>query len=79
VIVSEGKPAPKVLPSPGLSSPDFHRAPDFMANHMVMAMEDEEICQDCHGEIFFGDENTSFCSNVACHGITWPNLTLDSD
>lgn len=79
VIVSEGKPEPKVLPSPGLSSPDFHRAPDFMANHMVLAMEDEEGCQGCHGEISFGEDNTSFCSNLACHGITWPNLTLDSN
>ena len=34
--------------------------------------------QACHGEISFGSDGDSFCSNPACHGRTWPRLDLDA-
>jgi len=74
----EGDAAKNALPPFGLPKPESHRAPTFLRDHRTLFMEDES-CETCHGDIRFGDDNKSFCSNSACHGATWPNLSLDQN
>lgn len=55
--------------------PDFHRDPAFMATHMDVAGEG---CESCHGDIRYGVNDRSYCSNSGCHGETWEFLDLDA-
>ena len=77
VVARQDKTANGLLPPFGLPEPDNHRASTFLHEHRTLFMEDES-CQVCHGAISFGDDNKSFCSNFACHGVRWTNLSLDT-
>jgi len=57
------------------AEPASHQAPSFMADHRFQA---NESCQECHGQVTFGADDTSFCSNSACHGQKWPEVQLDA-
>lgn len=57
------------------AEPPSHQAPSFMADHRFQA---NESCQECHGQVTFGTDDTSFCSNSACHGQKWPQVHLDA-
>jgi hypothetical protein len=78
VVVRAGESPQVILPPFGLPKPDSHRAPTFMRAHRMLFMEEGASCEACHGDISFGAENDSFCSNAACHGAAWPNLALDA-
>jgi hypothetical protein len=40
-------------------------------------MEGRKICSTCHdGAMKHGVDNSSFCSNPACHDTVWPGLDL---
>jgi len=55
--------------------PASHLAANFMADHRFQA---DKSCEACHGPIQFGTDDTSFCSNSACHGTKWPVVNLDA-
>jgi hypothetical protein len=46
-----------------------------MADHRFQA---DSTCEACHGEVAFGDDDSSFCANSACHGRAWPLVELDA-
>jgi hypothetical protein len=71
IFVREGA-LPPTIPSPfGRYRPASHREPDFRTEHRNLV---DESCAACHGSVQFGSDNSSFCSNPACHGRSWPNL-----
>jgi hypothetical protein len=71
IFVREGR-LPPVVPSPfGRYRPTSHQEPSFRVQHRNLVTES---CSACHGSIQFGSDNSTFCSNPACHGRSWPNL-----
>lgn len=69
-----GMAQPPEVPADKLEGPPSHQEVDFLAEHRWQADED---CAECHGEISFGTDDSSFCANSACHGAEWPELELD--
>jgi hypothetical protein len=65
---------PPDLPAAKLEGPPSHQEVDFLAEHRWQA---DDACSECHGEIAFGTDDSSFCANSACHGQEWPELDLD--
>ena len=75
IVHREGGPAP--VPStkiPGLKQPPSHLAANFMHEHRFKI---NSSCAACHGEVKFGRDGGSFCSNPACHGRKWPEVNLN--
>jgi hypothetical protein len=60
--------------SAGLTPPPTHEEPNFMHDHRTKL---DDTCTMCHGKIEWGADGGSFCSNPACHGRKWPEMTLD--
>jgi hypothetical protein len=52
------------------AEPASHSAPDFTWTHRF---DLDDTCADCHGEIDYGTDGTSFCANGVCHGTDWPD------
>ena len=59
-----------------LQEPPSHLESRFMSNHRFQM---DESCADCHGDVRFGTDDSSFCANSACHGQNWPTLSLDAN
>jgi hypothetical protein len=74
VTVGEGDRPPQ-MPVVSVEEPASHLAANFMADHRFQA---DESCVKCHGEVAFGNDDTSFCANSACHGQAWPEVELDA-
>ena len=55
--------------------PASHRDPAFMSKHMDDA---EDSCAVCHGDIKFGSNDKSHCSNSGCHAEDWKYLDFDA-
>ena len=72
VVRSAGDGPPQALLAP-VSEPDSHWRTNFIAEHRSMV---NDSCQECHGPIAYGRDDSSFCANSACHGQTWPALKL---
>jgi hypothetical protein len=66
---------PPEMPVATLQEPASHLETNFMADHRFQA---DSACVECHGEIAFGDDDSSFCANSACHGQAWPLVELDA-
>ena len=66
---------PPQMPAGTVQEPDFHLATSFIADHRFQA---SEACTECHGEIKFGSDDSSFCANSSCHGRAWPAVNLDA-
>jgi hypothetical protein len=58
-----------------IEEPPSHLEANFIADHRFQANDE---CGSCHGEIAFGDDDSSFCANSACHGRAWPSVDLDA-
>jgi hypothetical protein len=58
-----------------VGAPDDHKDPAFMAKHMELF---EDYCEDCHGDIDFGVDDKSHCSNSSCHDNEWQYLDFDA-
>ena len=67
---------PPQMPVASVQEPPTHLETNFMADHRFLASQ--EACGDCHGEIKFGTDNSSFCANSACHGRAWPEVKLNA-
>jgi hypothetical protein len=72
--IASGDRAPQV-PLSYIQEPDSHLATNFVADHRFQA---SEACAECHGEIQFGNDNSSFCANSSCHGRAWPSVNLNA-
>jgi len=72
--VAAGDRAPQV-PLSYVQEPDSHLATTFVADHRFQA---SEACAECHGEVKFGSDNSSFCANTSCHGRAWPSVDLNA-
>ncbi len=66
---------PPQMPLTYIQEPESHLETNFMADHRFQANGD---CEECHGPIVFGDDDSSFCANSACHGRAWPLVELDA-
>jgi hypothetical protein len=66
---------PPEMPVSTIQEPASHLETNFMADHRFQA---NSVCVDCHGEVDFGDDDSSFCANSACHGRAWPLVELDA-
>jgi hypothetical protein len=74
VIAEAGDRSPEV-PVASIHQPESHLETNFVADHRFLAGEN---CVDCHGEVTFGSDDSSFCANSACHGRPWPAVNLDA-
>jgi hypothetical protein len=72
--VRPGEAPPAVLVA-DVDEPPSHLESNFIADHRFQASDE---CVACHGEIAFGDDDSSFCANSACHGRAWPSVDLDA-
>ncbi len=66
---------PPQLPLAYIQEPPSHLETNFMADHRFQANGE---CVQCHGEIQFGSDDSSFCANSACHGQAWPVVNLNA-
>jgi hypothetical protein len=66
---------PPEMPVATVQEPASHLETNFMADHRFQA---NSVCVDCHGEIAFGSDDSSFCANSACHGQAWPMVDLNA-
>lgn len=73
-VVREGAAPPAIQPL-AIPQPASHLDTNFMRDHRLQV---GRTCTVCHGEIRFGRDGKSFCSNPACHGIKWPYVDLDA-
>jgi hypothetical protein len=56
--------------------PESHLNPNWIALHHKAF---NDTCSSCHTmENPGGSDNTSFCSNSACHGVEWPEADLNA-
>lgn len=70
-----GGPAP-VISMVKPEEPESHRATTWLAQHRTAF---NVTCQQCHDtNNAGGKDNTSFCSNSACHGQVWRYAGLDA-
>jgi hypothetical protein len=56
-------------------TPRNHRDPAFMATHMDRI---NKSCGMCHGDIEYGTDDKSHCSNSGCHDADWKYLDFDA-
>ncbi len=74
-VVEPGKAAPVLsIDKPG--EPESHQDSNWLARHRYQF---DETCVACHDVSNpGGTDNTSFCSNSACHAIKWKYVGLDA-
>jgi hypothetical protein len=73
--VGEGERPPQ-LPLAYIDEPASHLETSFIADHRFQA---DDSCEDCHGVVEFGTDDSSFCANSSCHGKAWPLVDLDAN
>jgi hypothetical protein len=74
-VTTDAEDRPPDMPVATIQEPASHLETNFMADHRFQA---NSICVDCHGEVAFGSDDSSFCANSACHGQAWPMVKLDA-
>ncbi len=74
-VVQEGQPAPALaLEKPG--EPESHLDSNWLARHRF---EFDQTCAACHDIANAGgSDNSSFCSNSACHATEWKYVGLNA-
>lgn len=75
VVREDGARSVTSVVSPDLTPPPSHGEPNWMHEHRTQL---DDTCKMCHGKIQWGADGGSFCSNPACHGRKWPEMTLDA-
>jgi hypothetical protein len=58
-----------------MRKPRDHSEPTYLAIHMD---QDTESCDRCHGDIEYGKDDKSHCSNSGCHDREWRYLDLEA-
>jgi hypothetical protein len=71
-----GQPAPSVAALPAANEPETHRSTTWLAEHRYQF---DTTCADCHTvDDPGGSDNSSFCSNSACHATEWKFAGLNA-
>jgi nitrate/TMAO reductase-like tetraheme cytochrome c subunit len=71
-----GQPVPAVQTVPSVPEPESHRSTTWLSEHRYKF---DASCANCHTvENPGGTDNTSFCSNSACHATDWQFAGLDA-
>ena len=75
-LVMQGRSIPAYyLDQLDMRKPRDHRDPAYLAIHMD---QETESCDRCHGDIEYGTDDKSHCSNSGCHAREWKHLDLDA-
>lgn len=75
VVYTEGQSAPAISLEQ-VNEPDSHKTTTWLLEHRTRF---DTTCQDCHDtRNAGGSDNTSFCSNSACHGTKWEFAGFDA-
>ena len=74
-ISTPGGPAP-VLSLSQPDEPDSHKTTTWIAEHRTAFNSSCQACHDTNNA--GGNDNSSFCSNSACHGTQWKFVGLDA-
>ena len=71
-----GQPVPSIPLARAVPEPESHKKTTWLSEHRVAF---DATCAGCHdvGNAG-GSDNTSFCSNSACHGAKWTYAGLDA-
>lgn len=74
-VADPGKPLP-ALQITAMKEPESHRSTTWLSEHRVKF---DASCTDCHTvDNPGGSDNSSFCSNSACHATEWQYVGLDA-
>lgn len=74
--ISEGAQASAVITLEQATEPDSHKTTTWLLEHRTKF---DATCQECHDtRNAGGSDNTSFCSNSACHGTKWEFAGFDA-
>ncbi len=74
-VVTPGGPAPVIQLVKG-DEPDSHKTTTWIAQHGAAFNSSCQACHDTNNA--GGSDNSSFCSNSACHGTQWRFVGLDA-
>jgi predicted CXXCH cytochrome family protein len=75
-VATKGSPAPLIAPVPSVPEPPTHQDSNWIAQHHNAF---DKTCSVCHDTANAGGtDNSSFCSNSACHGTKWKFAGLDA-
>jgi hypothetical protein len=75
-VVTKGSPPPLIAPIPREPEPPTHRDSNWIAQHHNAFNQTCSVCHDTANA--GGSDNSSFCSNSACHGTKWQFAGLDA-
>ncbi|MCC7353128.1 MAG: hypothetical protein IT330_05160, partial [Anaerolineae bacterium] len=71
-----GQPAPSIPLARAVPEPESHKKTTWLSEHRIVF---DATCAGCHDvQNAGGSDNTSFCSNSACHGAKWTYAGLDA-
>jgi hypothetical protein len=71
-----GQPLPPIQAVPTVSEPESHRSTTWLSEHRYNF---DASCANCHTvDNPGGSDNSSFCSNSACHATDWQFAGLDA-
>ncbi len=71
-----GQAAPAIAALPAANEPDSHRRTTWLSEHRFQF---DATCADCHTlDNPGGSDNSSFCSNSACHATEWKFVGLNA-
>jgi hypothetical protein len=71
-----GQPLPAIQTVPPVAEPESHRSTTWLSEHRYKF---DASCASCHTvDNPGGSDNSSFCSNSACHGADWQFAGLDA-
>jgi hypothetical protein len=75
-VVTKGSPPPLIAPIPSVPEPPTHQDSNWIAQHHNAFNKTCSVCHDTANA--GGSDNSSFCSNSACHGTKWQFAGLDA-
>ena len=71
-----GQPVPPIALAPSVPEPESHHSTTWLSEHRYKF---EASCANCHTvDNPGGSDNSSFCSNSACHGADWQYAGLNA-
>jgi nitrate/TMAO reductase-like tetraheme cytochrome c subunit len=75
VVADPGQPLPPIT-HPSVAEPDTHRSTTWLSEHRFKF---DTTCESCHTvDNPGGSDNSSFCSNSACHATEWKYAGLNA-
>jgi nitrate/TMAO reductase-like tetraheme cytochrome c subunit len=75
-VAGPGQPVPPVAAAPATNEPESHRSTTWLAEHRFRF---DNTCAECHTtDNPGGSDNSSFCSNSACHATEWQFAGLNA-